>query len=412
MIGGMSATTELENQWPLLLASLPDGLDLDATARQAGLFQRVRAIKNASDLLRLVFAYAVCGQSLKQTVFWAESQDIASISAVGLYKQFRQASIWMEHLLASVLAEETEAPSNVQAVRVVDGTHVNRRGTKKLDQRVHLALDLASLRINRVELTDYKQGESLRRFPVGFGEWVIGDAGYAKRPALWHVVEAEARFIVRHNWQSVPLLQPGGEPFDLFAALAAMPDNVSGEFAVGIGGHPTEPGRVFAARLVALRKSPEATETARKRLLSEATRKKRTIDPRSLVAAGYVLLLTTIDKAVLPADKVLTAYRFRWQVELAFKRLKSLVHLDDLPLQDQELARTVIYARLLVAVLMDRLMRRILPFFPSETDDLDPPNVAMARANAASADDPHRDRWTDRGTRLAGKAFSQQAATR
>jgi len=32
-----------------------------------------------------------------------------------------------------------------------------------------------------------------------------------------------------------------------------------------------------------------------------------------------------------PEDQVLAVYRLRWQIELAFKRLKSLLHIDRLP---------------------------------------------------------------------------------
>jgi hypothetical protein len=46
----------------------------------------------------------------------------------------------------------------------------------------------------------------------------------------------------------------------------------------------------------------------------------------------------------------------RWQIELAFKRLKSILHIDRLPAKDPDLARAWIYAHLLLALLLDAAM--------------------------------------------------------
>jgi IS4 transposase len=51
--------------------------------------------------------------------------------------------------------------------------------------------------------------------------------------------------------------------------------------------------------------------------------------PRSVLAAGFMVLVTSLPAAI-PAGEICAAYRLRWQVELAFKRLKSLLHIDRL----------------------------------------------------------------------------------
>ena len=47
-------------------------------------------------------------------------------------------------------------------------------------------------------------------------------------------------------------------------------------------------------------------------------------------------------------------YRLRWQIELAFKRWKSLAGLERLPAKDPALARSWIYARLIAALLAEK----------------------------------------------------------
>jgi len=108
------------------------------------------------------------------------------------------------------------------------------------------------------------------------------------------------------------------------------------------------------------------------------------LDPRSLIAAGFVILATSLAAAdypadqVLagrpsagrqtkcwPADQVLAVYRLRWQIELAFKRLKSLLHIDKLPSVTERGARPWLYAHLILALLCDELSQDFLESFPS-----------------------------------------------
>src|SRR5262249_57584681 len=77
-----------------------------------------------------------------------------------------------------------------------------------------------------------------------------------------------------------------------------------------------------------------------------------------------------------PAD-ILTLYRFRWQIEMAFKRFKSLAGLDQLPAKKPELARAWIYARLIVAVIAEQIAGQVPDSSPSEPQSTRKP-IALA----------------------------------
>src|SRR5258708_21693948 len=69
--------------------------------------------------------------------------------------------------------------------------------------------------------------ESLQRLSCRPGDIVLGDRYYAKPRDLRPVIDAGADFIVRTGWNSLRLLQANGEPFDLFATLAAQAEQAS-----------------------------------------------------------------------------------------------------------------------------------------------------------------------------------------
>lgn len=168
---------------------------------------------------------------------------------------------------------------------------------------------------------------------------------------------------MRTGWNALRLLQPDGTAFDLFATLAAQAAE-EGEVNVRIeeGTAVAEP---LVVRLIIRRKSPQQAKAEQKRLLKEAKKRGRTADPRSLEAAKYILLLTSLPAATFPTCDVLGLYRFRWQLELAFKRMKSLAHLDELAAKKPELARAWIYARLIVFLIAEQSAGQVPDSSPS-----------------------------------------------
>ena len=109
---------------------------------------------------------------------------------------------------------------------------------------------------------------------------------------------------------------------------------------------------------------------------------RRALQPLTVQATGYLMLVTSLPAAV-PASEVLEAYRLRWQVELAFKRLKSLLGLDRLPAKSAALARSWLLAHLIVALLIEDTAREFLDLPPSA--DAGAPTLHLTLARHADA---------------------------
>ena len=95
-----------------------------------------------------------------------------------------------------------------------------------------------------------------------------------------------------------------------------------------------------------------------------AIKKGKKLDPRSLIAAEFMIVVTSLPKNSYMAKDVLAVYRLRWQIELAFKRLKSLLHMDKLPTRIEQTSRSWLYAHLIVALLSDDLSQDFLESSP------------------------------------------------
>jgi hypothetical protein len=365
----MKIRPEILDHWPEVRARLPAGFDVEATARLRGAFTRAREIKDAETLLRLALAYGGLGMSLRETCAWAEAGEIASLRDPSLLNRLCKAAPWLGDIVAALIAKQANGPAGRWAgyrLRALDGTSICQPGADRTTWRLHIGYDLATGQVDQLELTDVHGAENLQRLAYRAGDVVLADRYYARPRDLRPVIDAGADFIVRTGWNSLRLLQANGEPFDLFAALAAQAEQES-EVKVRIHEGTTQapPSEPLILRLMIRRKDPEQAETEQKRLLKDAKKRGKQPDPRSLEAAKYILLLTSLPAAIFPPTDIFALYRFRWQIELAFKRFKSLAGLDMLPAKNPQLARAWIYARLIVAIIAEQIAGQVPDSSPS-----------------------------------------------
>src|SRR5690606_37264798 len=149
------------------------------------------------------------------------------------------------------------------------------------------------------------------------------------RRAIAAMRQAGADVIVRYNSGSLPLENEKEQPWEPLPSLRPLKVGETMECPVRLRVGKGE-GQVVAARLCALRKTPEAAAKAERKARHKA-RCQKVLRPATLELCHYVVVVTTLESDVLDCAGVLEFYRARWQVELAFKRLKSLLQMGQLP---------------------------------------------------------------------------------
>ena len=356
----MDATT-LNREWGVITDLLPP--EWQELARETGALRRARQVRDPSTLLFLILLHVASGLSLRQAAARAQVMGLAKISDVALMKRLRGAERWLHALAARMyLSSPFHNPTNdappTRRIRVVDATNVTEPGSTGTDWRIHYVLQLPSLECDFFEVTDSSGGESYKRLPVRAGDVILGDRGYAHREGVAAVVRGGGDVVVRLNASNFPLLSEG-RPFDLLAAMRTLHGYEPGEWDVEFEAS----GQRYAARVCAIRKSDEAAQRAKKHLLKSAGKKGRQVQPQTLEMAEYITVLTTLGEETTTAQ-VLELYRGRWQVELAFKRMKTLLGAGHVPKADPESARAWIYAKLLTVLLIERLGQEARLFSP------------------------------------------------
>jgi Transposase DDE domain len=359
------------SEWDQLRARLPPADRLHELGRHSGGFRRRRGVPSAEALLRLALAHGPGGMSRRQTVSWAAAAGIASLTDAALNDRLHGACDFLDAVLGELLATRQQAGPALhwpgRCLRIADGSCLSRPGSRGTDWRLHAVYDLGRGGFSHLDITDGHGAEALERGAVADGEVRIADRNYGTGPAIKRYIAAaqgaQADYILRLRWSALRLATAEGQPFRLIDYLAALPpEQQSADLAVRIATGRGVPE--LAARLVIQRKPEAAAEADRQRLRRQASRRQKQLDPRSLAAAGFVVLATSLPQAAYPVEQVAAAYRLRWQIELAFKRLKSLLHIDRLPCRSQAGARSWLSAHLILALLDDSMTQDLLDSFP------------------------------------------------
>jgi hypothetical protein len=367
-----------DSAWLDILSRLPPDLDLNRLARDTGAIQRVRSITDATDLLRLGLARGPGGKTLKQTAAWAYMSGIAELSAPSLSDRLHQSVAFFAALTSRLLAADRPAQPSLwrgRCLHLCDGSSLSQRGSKGTDWRIHATYDLGSGGFSQLELTDGKGAEALSRAVCGDGGVMIADRGYAKagEMATFHTGSGgrPRDFIVRTGWNMLRLETVDGKPFDLTGVLRQMekdpgpdPLNDPREWTVRALYGRGKTVKRLPIRLVILPVPPEKAEIARKKVRRSGSKRQHKVDPCSTLAAGFMMLATSLPPDI-PASEICAVYRLRWQIELAFKRLKSLIRIDRIPTQTEAGGLSWLYPHLILALLTDDVCQEILESFPS-----------------------------------------------
>ncbi len=359
-LGGME-TIAGKDEWSIVVRLLPAGWQ--EQAREMKAFRRVRYTQTPEALLRLLLFHAVNAGGLRETVAQARVAGIATMSMVGLFKRLRTSGAWLGWIAAALcrgMREELRLPAGLRP-RVIDSTTLQGPASQGTEWRLHYTLDLMTLACDWHALTDAHGAEALERAPVGAGDVLLADRNFLRPAGVRTVRRAGGHVLVRLRWCHPALLDRRGRKLAALTLARRLRGGAVGDWPAWLA---DPEGAPIAGRVVALKLPAPLARQAERRAARCAEKKSRKLDRRSLAAAHYLLLFTTLPAERLDAPGVLALYRFRWQIELAFKRHKQILRLGRLPHKDPRAAQAWILAKLVVALLLETLYRNAVALSP------------------------------------------------
>jgi Transposase DDE domain len=344
---------------------LPEGWQ--AKARELGALRRCRKVESAEVLLRVLLIHLAEGCSLRETALRAARGGLVQLSDVAIMDRLRLSGSWFRWMNLGLVQRWIERePRRIygtkRRINLVDATRIQEPGPTGSSWVLHYCIELVSLACRQWVLTDWQgNGESFWRFDPQAEELYIADRAYGTRAGIAVFRQAGAEVLVRFALDNLPLLQPSSpKRFNLLARLRRLKATQMGDWPVEL----EYEGQRFSGRVCAIKRSRQAAQEALRRFLLTTKRKGQQPKASTLEALRYVFVFTSLSPAELSPTQALELYRGRWQIELVFKRLKSILQLGHLRKIDPDSTRSWIEGKLFVALLLESLLRQAESFFP------------------------------------------------
>ena len=356
----VSRMADKEDSWEQMLTFMP--ARWQEKCRDLGALRRLRGFTGPGALLRTLLIHLIDGFSLRETVVHAREGNIADVSDVALLKRLNCAGAWFQWMAQELMKSWLPVQKTPLKFRLIDATHVCEPGATGAQWRIHYAFDIPDFECKGIRVTDYTVGETFKNFDIEPGVVYVADRGYYHVPGIAHIADQKGQVVVRMtaNKSGPNLTELNGHPLDLFKKLRTLKGCKIGDWPVCLQSKQ----RKVTGRICALRKTQVSAQRAVNKVLAEHRKKQKTPSRITLEAAKYIFVFTTLSQEQLPAADVLEIYGGRWQIELVFKRLKSIIGLGHLPKQDPQGAKAWIYGKLFCALLIESLIQSAERFSP------------------------------------------------
>jgi hypothetical protein len=295
----------------------------------------------------------------------AREHGLAEISDVALLKRLRNCGPWIQRISQglSTSRRSIQAPQEFLGkynLRAVDSTIVREQGAKGSQWRIHYSIRLPTLECDSFQLSSARTAESLKHLSIQSGDLILADRGYCRGEDLEWIKGCRAEYVVRLHSTSLPLTDRRNQPIDLLRCARSLRDFRPRQWAVQF----TQQDRTYPGRLCIVRRSAASAQLEREKVLESARTSGQEASTERLALADYVLLVTSLTERDLTTHGVFEIYRSRWQIELSFKRLKSLLELGLLPKYDPDSSRAWLQVKLLTALLIEQLLIEAGAFSP------------------------------------------------
>ena len=337
-----------------LLKEMPDGYEEASFSEKA--IQRKRGISKPGDLMMLALFHLLNGCSLTEISVIAEMTRLGKISDVAFMNRFANCNGWFLWIISQLVTNGAVAyqkPTWLEQYNIygVDASDVKEKGRSGRIYRLHFALDLFKMKSEQYKITTNKTGETLRNFEIKQNDLIVGDRGYVSLNGIEHCISGGGNFILRLRKNSFRLYDSANEAINLVEHMRRLGDEDTLDLNVFANGSD---GKRIALRVCAKRKTAIALACTEKKLRRREQKNQAKMSDGAKEFNEYIVLVSNLPREIL-SEQILEVYRFRWQVEIYFKRLKSIMDFGELPKRRPESVMAWLNGKLMIALLIEKI---------------------------------------------------------
>lgn len=342
------------DQMEQIYQMLPDGWR--EAAREQGALIRSRNIGTPEELLRLNLLYQTSGESYGLTSALTQvSEDFKGLNKTAVQKRITNSADWLQWICLNLCRQNdyvVKPPEWLKKYRVcvVDASDYAAKGSHGADFRFHYMMELFTLNTAEMYFTPASEGETLTRYQdIKEHDLIPADRIYGTLKGIIHAKAHNADFAIRLRSNGFNLYTAEGNRFDLTTQLKGnCPPETRLDFSVFCKGE----GSMIPVRICAVAKTEEAIQKSQ-RQTKKANQKRKPPGDLQSIWNRYIVVITSLSPDEATMEQVLELYRMRWQIELVFKRFKSIFGGGEFSAGKEKAVKAWFYGKLLLAILCE-----------------------------------------------------------
>lgn len=249
---------------------------------------------------------------------------------------------------------------------LLDTTFLSQVGCEKMVYRIHTCYSLAKHKIIDVLVSDHHVAENVLNFNIIKNAVYLADRAYAKSAQMMALINNSAHFIMRFSPSQAIIYEDekATKKYDLLKHLSNL-ESEQTLFSDKV--YIKSENKIAKVRIVASRKNPDDFSKLDEKLKREANKNQRNLKESTLEFNHWTIIITSFTETVSDMN-ILNYYRYRWQIELNFKRFKSILGIHKLEKSSSKYAFSCIYLLLIFWILLEETIKSVIDIFISKKD--------------------------------------------
>lgn len=326
------------------------------------IIQRKRVVKSYSVLFQAAVLYIVEKLSFQRLSDIMAIKYNVSMSDTSWKKQIAKVAPVIYDIMMEFLNSKPRMTQNTilgcSSVYALDATDIALEGKKGTILRAHTEYDLTEQASFRALIADIHTGESAKLFSVKANSLYFADRAYGKTPQMGYMIENKADFVFRFSPSHVKMFQDDRctQRIDFRSVL---PEN---EQISSFECFFKDKKRIRKIRVIVSPIPKDKAEISIKKAKRKSVKKQYEISDKTLIYARYLFLAASLSTDCSDED-IISAYRNRWQIELHFKRSKSLLRFHKLRRSSFSFACNIVFIWVAVTAFVYSLFHTLFSHF-------------------------------------------------
>ena len=290
---------------------------------KTNVLQRKRVVKKHSTLVQAAILYIVEKLSFQRLSDIMAAKYGVSMSDTAWKKQIIKIAPVFYEVMMTYLSrmKETESDNILgYSSYAIDATDISWEGKKGTALRVHTVYSLSKNAYFKANIADIHTGESVKLHDVKANSLYFADRAYGKTPQMEHMLSYNSEFVFRFSPSQVKLFKDPDctEKIDFKSYLS------NSETTSSVDCFFKGKKQVLKIRVVISPIPKDKVENAVKKAKQKSVRRQKIVSKDTLIYAKWLFLATSLSD-MISSEQIVSVYRKRWQIELHFKRSKSLL---------------------------------------------------------------------------------------